>query len=77
MQMQELYPNNIHTLSNHTNCSNPPLISSHICNTVMSQLAVALFAANPPLPGIVLQNTFDIDQSEVDALAASVKATQA
>ena len=42
-------------------------------NPGVSQLAVALFAANPPLPGIVLQNTFGIEQSEVDALAASVK----
>ena len=42
-------------------------------NPGLSQLAVALFAANPPLPGMVLQNTFGIEQSEVDALAASVK----
>ena len=42
-------------------------------NPGVSQLAPALFAANPPLPGIVLQNTFGIEQSEVDALAASVK----
>ena len=44
-------------------------------NPGVSQLAVALFAANPPLPGSVLQNTFGIEQSEVDALTASVKAT--
>ena len=43
-------------------------------NPGLSQLAPALFAANPPLPGIVLQNTFGIEQSEVDALTASVKA---
>ena len=43
-------------------------------NPGVSQLAPALFAANPPLPGIVLQNTFGIEQSEVDALTASVKA---
>ena len=42
-------------------------------NPGVSQLAVALFAANPPLPGTVLQNTFGIGQSEVDALTASVK----
>ena len=42
-------------------------------NPGVSQLAVALFAANPPLPGMVLQNTFGIEQSEVDALSASVK----
>ena len=46
-------------------------------NPGLSQLAPALFAANPPLPGIVLQNTFGIEQSEVDALIASVKATLA
>ena len=44
-------------------------------NPGVSQIAAALFAADPPLPGIVLQNTFGIDQSEVDALTASVKAT--
>ena len=43
-------------------------------NPGVSQLAVALFAANPPLPGIVLQNTFGIHQSEVDSLTASGKA---
>ena len=46
-------------------------------NPGVSQLAPALFAANPPLPGILLQNTFGIEQSEVDALTASVKATLA
>ena len=46
-------------------------------NPGVSQLAAALFAADPPLPDIVLQNTFGIDQSEVDALTASVKATLA
>ena len=46
-------------------------------NPGLSQLAPALFAANPPLPGILLQNTFGIEQSEVDALIASVKATLA
>ena len=46
-------------------------------NPGVSQLAAALFAAEPPLPGIVLQNTFGIEQSEVDALTASVEATVA
>ena len=44
-------------------------------NPGVSQLAAALFAANPPLPGIVLQNTFGIEQAEVEALTASVEAT--
>ena len=44
-------------------------------NPGVSQLAVALFAANPPLPGNVLQNTFGIDEAEVDALTASVQKT--
>ena len=46
-------------------------------NPGVSQLAAALFAANPPLPGIVLQNTFGIEQAEVDGLTASVEATVA
>ena len=43
-------------------------------NPGVSQLAVALFAASPPLPGIVLQETLGINQEEVDKLSASVKA---
>ena len=44
-------------------------------NPGVSQVAAALFASNPPLPGFVLQNTFGIYQAEVDALTASVRAT--
>ena len=46
-------------------------------NPGVSQLAAALFAANPPVPSIVLQNTFGIEQAEVDGLTASVEATVA
>ena len=42
-------------------------------NPGVSQLAVALLATNPPLPGIVLQETLGIDQEEVDKLSASVQ----
>jgi quercetin dioxygenase-like cupin family protein len=41
-------------------------------NAGTSQLALALFGANPPLPGVVLQNALGIDQAEVDALIQSV-----
>jgi quercetin dioxygenase-like cupin family protein len=41
-------------------------------NAGTSQLALALFAANPPLPGIVLQNALGIGQAQVDALIQSV-----
>ena len=44
-------------------------------NPGVSQLAAALFATNPPVPSIVLQNTFGIEQAEVEALIASVEAT--
>ena len=46
-------------------------------NPGVSQLAAALFAANPPVPSIVLQNTFGIEQAEVEALTASVEASLA
>lgn len=44
-------------------------------NPGASQLAVALFAPNPPLPEEVLQTTFGIDDNQVRHLIASVKNT--
>ncbi|KAI5076276.1 hypothetical protein GOP47_0008341 [Adiantum capillus-veneris] len=44
-------------------------------NPGASQLAVALFASNPPLPEDVLETTLGIDDDEVQRLIASVQGT--